>query len=175
MVDTPMGSPKFLVHERWFSSVCNTIDMVWSRFDFSPHTAYTMPQYDPTQKPPAHICPQHFCFFWQERGDFAAPGLYPSLADALRDMHEIERSACGCSFGRCVRDPDGSGPIDWYEPCEPALAQAALPWFYFTPGPHKLIPELHDQYITESELLWGSRHWEQGALGKTPNKDAPDP
>ena len=88
---------------------------------------------------------QHFCFFWQERGNFAAPGLYPTLADALRTMHEIERSGCGCPFEQCVRDPDGSGPINWYEPCEPALAEAGLPWFYFTPGPHTLIPELYSQ------------------------------
>ena len=44
---------------------------------------------------------------------------------------------------------------DWYEPCEPALEQDGLPWFYFIPSVDKLHSQFHEQYIRESGELWG--------------------
>lgn len=63
-----------------------------------------------------------------------------------------------CNFGLCTRlDPVG-GDRDWYEPDEPDLEEAGLPWFYFA-SPRSLAPGLSERYIDESETLWGNEHW----------------
>jgi hypothetical protein len=109
-------------------------------------------------KPPATTCPQHYCFFWREAGDWTSPGLYLNLEEALQNLQPVQRIGCGCSFGRCTRLEPVNGDHDWYEPAEPILEQDGLPWFYFIPSPDKLA-ELREKYIVESEALWGKEHW----------------
>ncbi|MBZ9750601.1 hypothetical protein K7W42_06975 [Deinococcus sp. HMF7604] len=71
----------------------------------------------------------------------------------------MKAATCDCPVGLCRRwSPEGK--TDWYEPCEPLLERAGLPWFYFIPSPSKLVEELRGAYILESEALWGRRHWE---------------
>jgi hypothetical protein len=81
--------------------------------------------------PSPNICPKEYCFFWTEEGDYFAPDLYGDLQEALNNTKEITRSGCRCTFGKCVRNKDANGLKDWYEPCEPELEKAELPWFYF--------------------------------------------
>jgi hypothetical protein len=50
-------------------------------------------------------CPKEFCFFWN--------------------------NGCRCSFGLCKRLDEINGDHDWYEPNEPALEKARLPWHHF--------------------------------------------
>ena len=57
--------------------------------------------------------------------------------------------------GECSRNRDNPGGKDWYEPCEPALKKAGLPWFYFTPSTKHLAEEFHEKYVRESRKLWG--------------------
>lgn len=66
---------------------------------------------------------------------------------------------CRNPFGRCSRlDPD-TGDGDYYEPHEPNLEEAGLPWFHFIAAPIDIVDNLRDQYIEESEALWGKEHW----------------
>ncbi len=67
---------------------------------------------------------------------------------------------CRCPCGLCTRLDAEQGDHDWYEPHEPNLRQAGLPWFYFIPTPAKLVPDLRTSYIEESEALWGEEHWQ---------------
>jgi hypothetical protein len=69
---------------------------------------------------------------------------------------------CGSPFGICTRYDAEQGDYDWYEPHEPNLDEAGLPWFYFIANPDKLVPEWRRKYIEETEPLWGKRHWEIG-------------
>jgi|GEM_PF-1714413 len=117
--------------------------------------------FDPQQKPSPLRCPHHFCFSWHEANTYAAPGTYTSLEAALAAAEFVSEAGCGCSFGRCLRLDFEPGDKDWYEPHEPALERAGLPWFYFIPAPHMLVEELQPTYIDESERLWGREHWVQ--------------
>jgi hypothetical protein len=38
--------------------------------------------------------------------------------------------------------------------------QDGLPWFYFMAGSQHVTDEMRDDYLRESELLWGRQHWE---------------
>ncbi len=110
--------------------------------------------WDRAVKPPADVCPQQFCFEWLEAGSWSAPGLYANLETALEATVKIENGACGCTSGRCSRiDPQSTQ--DCYEPHEPCLEAAGLPWFFFIPDADKLVEELRDDYIAESQALWG--------------------
>lgn len=91
-------------------------------------------------KPDGTQCPRRFCFFWGA----AQPG---------------EATHCGCSFGICKRLDPEHGNHDWSESYEPELERAGLPWFYFIPSPEKLVDELRDGYVAESQALWGEGHW----------------
>ncbi len=115
----------------------------------------------PHQKPSPMQCPQHFCFFWREAGTRAAPGMHKALSAAIERARDVDAAHCGCSYGRCIRLDSLHGDKDWYEPCEPALAQAGLPWFYFIPAPHLLVDEARAEYIADSEQLWGAQHWQK--------------
>jgi hypothetical protein len=108
-------------------------------------------------KPPARICPQGFCFHWADLGDkIAKQGrLYSSVDDALAEAVPVMDAGCTCSFGLCIRADAIKGDSDWYEPNEPALAKASLPWFYFIPSVKKVADELREDYMRESTRIWG--------------------
>jgi hypothetical protein len=36
-----------------------------------------------------------------------------------------------------------------------------LPWFYFVPNPSKVSEDMVDEYIRESEKLWGKDHYKK--------------
>lgn len=115
--------------------------------------------WDKHTKPPADVCPQGYCFFWMPAGGRAdiSRRLYDSVEDALAhgDWVEFPEGGCNCRWGVCRRfDPVG-GDRDWYEPCEPHLERDGLPWFYFVPTVDKLTPDLRDEYLRESQKLWG--------------------
>src|SRR5262245_52812435 len=114
-----------------------------------------------TEKPSPTECPKEFCFFWVKRGSRFAKGLDNDLEEALNHAALMQGDQCGCSFGICRRLDPINGNKDWYEPNEVKLEEAGLPWFYFISGPEKLVAELRDKYIRESELLWGIKHWEK--------------
>ena len=97
-------------------------------------------------QPDLTICPKHFCFFWNEEGDYVAKGLHKNVEEAMGKMIRVTRNHCGFSYGQCVRNEDLRGDKDYYEPCEPRLEKAGLPDFYFNnPEWHKL-PEKRRLY-----------------------------
>jgi hypothetical protein len=61
---------------------------------------------------------------------------------------------CACSFGRCIRLDQANGQADFYVSHDWNLDRAGLPWFYFTTL-ENLRPEFHEQFLRESEQLWG--------------------
>ena len=83
-------------------------------------------------KPPAFECPRKFCFLW-----------------------DTSAGACGCPFGLCKRLDVIHGEHDFYEPHEPNLERASLPWFYFIPDGEKLVDEFRAEYEREAKRLWG--------------------
>ena len=111
----------------------------------------------PETKPPSDTCPEGFCFHWAEAGDKVTGigRLYDSLEDAMSDATPVNTPKCACSFGACVRAPNSDSETDWYEPNEPLLQKAELPWFYFIPSTKCLGDEFHARYIRESTELWG--------------------
>ena len=112
-------------------------------------------------KPDSLKCPREFCFLWVKPGAAFAPRHYSSVDAAQTSATTVEQGQCGCSFGTCVRSDPAVGNQDWYEPHEPNLATAGLPWFLFIPDPYGLAGKTRRQYIVESEQLWGKRHWQQ--------------
>jgi hypothetical protein len=112
-------------------------------------------------KPDALICPREYCFHWVAPGGDFAPGLSDDLDSALGRAVPSDTGRCSCTFGACVRSEPAGQNRDWYEPHEPNLLAAGLPWFYFIPDPYGIVSRLRKRYVRESELLWGKRHWEQ--------------
>ena len=84
------------------------------------------------EKPSALECPREICFLW-----------------------DASEEACGCPFGLCTRLDAAHGERDFYEPHEPNLELAGLPWFYFIPDGEKLVDELRDEYERASQKQWG--------------------
>ena len=116
--------------------------------------------WDPRTKPPADLCPRKYCFHWVAPGGAAdiSGRSYRTLQEAVTrrdDWVEFPQGGCACTFGVCTRLDPVAGDRDWYESCEPALAQDGLPWFYFISAIDNLDPELHEQYLQESRELWG--------------------
>jgi hypothetical protein len=122
---------------------------------------YQMIQWRAEIKPPSHICPQHYCWHWIKAGSHFAPGFHDSLDEAWSETKPIAVNSCEVTFnfGHCSRTGEENNIGDFYEPNEPALAKDGLPWFYFIPSTKSLVPELHAEYISESEALWGKEHW----------------
>jgi hypothetical protein len=116
--------------------------------------------FDLHRKPPAHLCPNRYCFFWSVTGSLRAGGLYANLDEALERLEPVAQSGCRCALGLCLRADGANGDRDYYEPHEPRLAESGLPWFYFITTPMSLIDDLKEVYIRDSEQLWGARHWE---------------
>lgn len=113
------------------------------------------------EKPNPLICPEEFCFFWIQEGHEVATGLYDNLSQALRNTILVLSDVCGCSLGVCKRLDQKNSDRDWYEPNESKLERAGFPWFYFIPSPEILDMETRPDYIRESELLWGTAHWQR--------------
>lgn len=116
--------------------------------------------FDLRRKPSAFLCPQRYCFFWSEAGEWAADGLYANLDEALERLEPVAQSGCRCAFGLCLRADATNGDRDYYEPHEPRLAESGLPWFYFITTPMNLMDDSKEAYIRDSERLWGTRHRE---------------
>jgi hypothetical protein len=117
-------------------------------------------EWDKHAKPPAHVCPRRYCFHWVPLGGTAdmSGRTYHSFEEAIarRDGRtEVPDGGCGCAFGLCTRLDPVNGDQDWYEPFEPALEQVGLPWFYFIPSVDRLAPEFRDEYLRESQAIWG--------------------
>ncbi len=119
-----------------------------------------MSGWDPRQKPDPRQCPGSFCFHWLPRGTSFASGMHEHLEAALAKARSVETERCACPSGSCTRLDPFKGDDDRYEPHERNLARQGLPWFHFVPGPDLLVPELREEYIRNSERLWGSRHWQ---------------
>lgn len=112
------------------------------------------------QRPPADICPEKYCEFWVPPGGKAdmSGRVYRSLREAMGPHDgwvDFPEGGCACTFGSCTRNKAAVGDRDWYEPCEPNLRAAGLPWFYFVPSPEKLAPPFREQFLAESRELWG--------------------
>lgn len=118
-----------------------------------------MTHVDIARKPASNRCPGKFCFHWRTAGTMAAEGLSESLSTALAKARVVEQTGCGYTLGRCARLDGLSGGGDAYEPHEPCLAHHGLPWFFFIPRPENLLLDVREQYIRESEGLWGPKHW----------------
>ena len=116
--------------------------------------------FDLRRKPSAFLCPQRYCFFWSEAGEWAADGLYANLDEALERLEPVAQSGCRCAFGLCLRADATNGDRDYYEPHEPRLAESGLPWFYFITTPMNLMDDSKEAYIRDSERLWGTLHRE---------------
>lgn len=83
------------------------------------------------EKPFALVCPRKFCFLWGEA-----------------------ENQCRRTFGLCIRENTNNSRTDWYEPCEPELRKAGLPWFYFIPNKDHLVEEQKEEYERETQKLW---------------------
>lgn len=83
--------------------------------------------------------------------------LYDSLTEALADSDAFvpfPDGGCSCSLGPCSRLSRAPDAKDMYEPDEPALARAGLPWFYFVR--EELLTRRHRrQFRREARALWG--------------------
>ena len=111
------------------------------------------------EKPDQTQCPSQYCYIWAEKGSRLADGLYDNLEDALKDAAFVQDDLCGCTFGVCKRLDPINGDRDWYEPNEYKLTEAGLPWFYFISTPESVDIEMREEYIRDSERLWGTEHW----------------
>jgi hypothetical protein len=60
-------------------------------------------------------------------------------------------------FGsKCRRETGSPDDPDIYESCEPELEKYGLPWFYFIPDAEDLDDEFKEEYLRESQKLWGA-------------------
>lgn len=100
-------------------------------------------------KPDTLVCPQEFCFFWDEKGNLKSEGLHNTLNEALIKVQYISTTKCSCSFGKCIRDIAG-GDNDWFEPVEPLHEKCWLPIFYFCDYDllNKTEKEKYNQYFS---------------------------
>lgn len=114
------------------------------------------PKTDPSVKPSPEVCPRAFCFHYVSAGSSFAPGGYTDVEAALRATRPTADGHCGCSFGLCTRLGAPGADADWYEPDEPALERAGLPWFFFIPSAARLPADRQEEYVRESARLWGS-------------------
>lgn len=115
--------------------------------------------WDPTQRPPAAVCPKSFCFNWVPAGGVAdmTGKTYSTFTEAVSPKAywtSFPSGGCGSIFGRCTRKDPENGDRDCYEPCEPNLRAAGLPWFYFSTTDN-LHSDFHERFLRESEAYWG--------------------
>lgn len=115
-----------------------------------------LPGWTAARKPPPEACPRQFCFHFVRAGARFAPGLHRRLDEAVTAADVVAGDQCGWSGGRCVRLGVAGADGDWYEPHEPELERAGLPWFFFIPDSSHLVQELRARYLAEAAALWGS-------------------
>lgn len=101
-------------------------------------------EWDKKTKPPADICPGKYCFSWVSAAGAAA-------------MLGLVKEGCPYWSGVCSRNDQVAGDVDLYEPHEPQLEEDGLPWFYFISSTQNLVPQLHEAYLRESQILWGCK------------------
>jgi hypothetical protein len=83
--------------------------------------------------------------------------VYASLREMLLDSVNWPvwaEGGCACRFGLCRRLRSGEGNVDYYEPCEPHLRAAGLPWFFFCTL-DGLNQESQQKFLMEAIQLWG--------------------
>ncbi len=112
-------------------------------------------EWDPAIKPLAAVCPQEFCFNWRSPGSLVALGLHEDVEAALSALVPVTEGHCGWTLGLCTRLDSKDNDRDYYEPHEPNLERAGLPWFYFIPSADTLVEEAKEAYSAEAEQLWG--------------------
>ncbi len=98
------------------------------------------------QQPDITVCPENFCFFWEEEGDQVARGMHESVEKAMSQLVRVNKRQCGFHYGLCVRNKQVVGVKDFYEPCEPHLRKAGLPDFYFDDPQKYQSPEKRKIY-----------------------------
>lgn len=123
--------------------------------------------WEPARRPPADQCPKKFCFHWIPPGGMAdmTGKEYSSLREALATRSNwtpFPDGGCSCMFGPCTRLDPVNGSRDHYEPCEPELLRAGLPWFYFSTL-ENLHPKFHEQFLRESQAHWATQSRENDA------------
>jgi hypothetical protein len=124
-------------------------------------------QWDPLVRPPEGVCPKEYCFHWVPPGGLAdlSGRKYASREEALATFREwtpFPNGGCACTFGVCKRLETDNGDQDFYEPCEPRLEEAGLPWFYFCTL-ECLRSEFHERFLREAEQQWGTSRGEDTA------------
>jgi hypothetical protein len=78
------------------------------------------------------------------------------MEEMFRDVANFvvwPQGGCACQFGSCIRRDVANGVADFYEPHEPRLKAAGLPWFYFT-HPACLNPTALERMLSESAGYW---------------------
>ncbi|PZR10783.1 MAG: hypothetical protein DI536_19100 [Archangium gephyra] len=113
------------------------------------------PEWKASVRPPANHCPRRFCFNFVADGGSFAQGLHDDLESALEKAVLVRGDHCKGTFGRCCRESHDEHHTDWYEPDEPALKAAGLPWFFFIPSSAKVVDEMKAEYLREATALWG--------------------
>jgi hypothetical protein len=116
--------------------------------------------WDKHTKPPSDFCPGKYCFMWVPPGGKAdmSGRSYKSLEKAFanqKDWVSFPKGGCSCSRGICTRIDPVNGDGDFYESCGPALKEDGLPWFYFISSVANLAKPFHEEYVRESQKLWG--------------------
>src|SRR5688500_10625575 len=123
---------------------------------------------DPKKRPSSGVCPEKFCFHWVPPGGMAdmTGATYPSREQALAANSRwtsFPTGGCACTWGPCARLDRKKGIRDFYEPCEPALEDAGLPWFYFSTL-RNLHPDFHERFLKEASALSGAAAFEAGGV-----------
>jgi hypothetical protein len=117
-----------------------------------------MKKWNPKERPDTGICPREFCFLWVCAGGRAdlSGKEYDSAQEAIAAAKRgtlFPEGGCGSFAGTCTRQDAENGVADMYEPHEPNLKKAGLPWFYFTDR-ESLADERRDQFDKESAEWW---------------------
>lgn len=123
---------------------------------------------DPKKRPSSGVCPEKFCFHWVPAGGMAdmTGASYPSLQEALKANSRwtsFPEGGCACTWRVCARLDRKKGTRDFYEPCEPVLEDAGLPWFYFSTL-RNLRADFHERFLKEAQAHWGAAAFEAGGV-----------
>lgn len=100
-------------------------------------------EWDKHKRPPAHICPQKYCFLWI------------SARGPIGNLPAVPEGHCGFEYRLCTRLDPVNGDADYYEPCEPELEADDLPWFYFMTPAEMLASPFRKKYLRLTRDLWG--------------------
>lgn len=122
------------------------------------------------RRPPPDVCPEKYCFLWVPPGGAKdmTRRLYDSVDEPL-SAHDcwthFPEGGCGCSFGPCRRASGAPpGAPDFYEPCEPTLAEDGLPRLYFC-RKESLVASSRRAFERMAVDLWGGEDSDDGSPG----------